>query len=61
MESPPEDDDIETGFEAGRKESLFNIRSPTNIEEVLQCLPPRQVVDRRLSTYFKATYAVVRK
>jgi|SRR2546421_6580632 len=56
-----EEDLTESNREPSQDNSIFSLISPPNLETVLQSLPARQIVDRRLSVYFKAKYAIVRK
>jgi hypothetical protein len=59
--SPSEEDDPVYGTQGTpHEDGIFSLISPPSIETILQLLPPRQTVDRRLSVYFKAKYAIIR-
>ena len=58
--SPPEEDGPSPESPPStRQDSLFCIGVLPTLEQVLHCLPNRQTVDRRLSVYFKAKYAII--
>ena len=59
--SPTEEEDLMDGNRGtSQEDSIFSLISPPSLETILQSLPPRQIVDRRLSVYFKAKYAIIR-
>lgn len=60
--SPPEEEDsTDSNRRTTQEDSIFSLISPPSLEAVLQSIPPRQITDRRLSVYFKASYAMIRK
>jgi hypothetical protein len=56
-----EEDVADSNRDPGPDDSIFSHISPPNLEVILQSLPPRPMVDRRLSAYFKAKYATIRE
>ena len=60
--SPSEEEDLaDSNRGSGLDDSIFSLISPPSLEIILQSLPPRPTVDRRLSVYFKAKYATTRE
>jgi hypothetical protein len=60
--SPSEEEDLaDSSRGSAPDDSIFSLISPPSLEIILQSLPPRPMVDRRLSVYFKAKYAIVRE
>jgi hypothetical protein len=60
--SPSEEEDLaDSNRGPGPDDSIFSHNSLPNLEAILQSLPPRPMVDRRLSVYFKAKYAIIRE
>src|ERR1700722_7754259 len=59
--SPSEEDLADSNRGSAPDDSIFSLISPPSLEIILQSLPPRPMVDRRLSVYFKAKYAIIRE
>jgi hypothetical protein len=59
--SPSEEDLADSNRGEAPDDSIFSLISPPSFEIILQSLPPRPMVDRRLSVYFKAKYAINRE
>jgi hypothetical protein len=60
--SPSEEEDLADSNRGSTPDSsIFSLISPPSLEVILQSLPPRPMVDRRLSVYFKAKYATIRE
>jgi hypothetical protein len=60
--SPSEEEDLaDSSRGSAPDDSIFSLTSPPSLEIILQSLPPRPMVDRRLSVYFKAKYAIIRE
>ena len=57
--SPEEEDEVEDRQEKVRGGSLFSVGTPPSLEYILRSMPPRSIVDRRLSVYFNAKYAII--
>jgi hypothetical protein len=60
--SPSEEEDLaDSNRGSAPDDSIFSLISLPSLEIILQSLPPRPMVDRRLSVYFKAKYAIIRE
>lgn len=56
-----EEDLVDGNRRTTQENSIFSLVSPPSLEGILQSVPPRQTADRRLSVYFNAKYAIIRK